>query len=154
MPRPSTPWLGLGITLAVVGAALAQPSALLVVGGRVWTADAERPWAEAVLCQNGKITAVGDRADVETKAPDGAAVLDAAGGLVTPGWFDSHLHLFTGGRNLTGVQLRGAKSPEEFTRRIAEFAKNLQPGEWVRGGEWDHTVWGGELTQLFLRRAL
>ncbi|TWT99814.1 N-substituted formamide deformylase precursor [Botrimarina colliarenosi] len=135
----------LGLLFAGAAELLAEPSALLITGGRVWTADADRPWAEAVLCVDGEIVAVGDRADIEAKAPEDAVIVDAAGGLVTPGWFDSHIHLFVGGRNLTGVRLRGAKTPEEFTRRIAEFAKQLKPGEWVRGGEWDHTIWGGEL---------
>lgn len=135
------------LCLLAIGAGSLQAGSppLMVTGGRVWTADAERPWAEAVLCVDGEVAAVGDRDEVEAAAPADAVVVDAAGGLVTPGWFDSHLHLFVGGRNLTGVQLRDANSPEAFTQRVADFAKELEPGEWVRGGEWDHTLWGGEL---------
>jgi predicted amidohydrolase YtcJ len=43
------------------------------------------------------------------------------------------------------VDLRDADSPEEFARRIAEFARNVPPGTWITGGDWDHERWGGEL---------
>ncbi|HEX6960709.1 MAG TPA: amidohydrolase, partial [Lacipirellula sp.] len=69
----------------------------------------------------------------------------AGGGLVVPGMHDAHIHLISGGLNLTSVQLRDAATREEFVRRIAEFAKKLKPGEWITGGDWDHTLWGGEL---------
>ena len=118
---------------------------LLVVGGRIWTGDPSRPWAEAVLCRGEKIAAVGDLLEVAAHAEAGAERLDAGDGLVTPGWFDSHVHLFDGGMNLASVRLRDADSRQEFVRRLAEFAKTRAPGEWIRGGDWDHTLWGGEL---------
>jgi hypothetical protein len=43
------------------------------------------------------------------------------------------------------VQLRSAATPEEFVKRIGDFAKTLKPGEWVLNGSWDHENWGGEL---------
>lgn len=145
MSRPFATFAGFLVMLFGAAYASAESSALLISGGRVWTADAERPWAEAVLCVDGKIAAVGDLEDVKARAPEDATVFDAAGGLVTPGWWDSHIHLFDGGLNLASVQLRDASTPEEFTRRIGDFAKTRKPGEWIRGGDWDHTLWGGEL---------
>jgi predicted amidohydrolase YtcJ len=35
------------------------------------------------------------------------------------------------------VDLKDARSPEEFTRRIAEAARALPKGQWVLGGNWD-----------------
>jgi predicted amidohydrolase YtcJ len=43
------------------------------------------------------------------------------------------------------VQLRDAKTPEEFTARIKAFAETVPAGTWITGGDWDHTLWGGEL---------
>src|SRR6267378_260719 len=34
-------------------------------------------------------------------------------------------------------------TPQEFTRRIKEYAARLQPGEWITGGDWDHELWRG-----------
>jgi hypothetical protein len=56
---------------------------------------------------------------------------------------DDHVHLFTGGFQLTSVDLRDADTPAEFTRRIKAFVGKLKPGEWVLGGVWDHEKWPG-----------
>lgn len=123
----------------------AEPATLLVVGGRVWTGDPARPWAEAVAARGEQVVAVGPRAEVEKLADEATDVVDAAGGLVTPGWIDSHVHLFQGGANLRSVQLRDADSRAVFVERLREHAATREPGEWILGGDWDHTLWGGEL---------
>ena len=41
--------------------------------------------------------------------------------------------------------LRQAHTREEFARRIAKATHQLQPGEWMKGGNWDAELWGGEL---------
>jgi predicted amidohydrolase YtcJ len=123
----------------------AGETATLLVHGRIWTADAERPWAEAVAIRDDEIVAVGSRADVSRLVGSDAEVIEARDGLVVPGLVDTHIHLVDGGLQLTRVQLRDAGSREELARRLAEFAKKQRPGTWILGGEWDHTVWGGEL---------
>ena len=118
---------------------------LAIVGARVWTGNPARPWAEAVAVRGERIEAVGSREEVEALVGPDTRVIDADGGLVTPGFIDSHVHFLTGGERLASVKLRDAATPEEFIRRIAEFAKTVEPGTWIEGGDWDHTLWGGEL---------
>lgn len=122
-----------------------QPASLAIVGARVWTADPERPWAEAIAVVGSRVVAVGAREDVQKRIGEDTRVVDASGGLVTPGWFDSHIHLFQGGLNLSSVQLRDAGSREAFVERLRAFAATRRPGEWITGGNWDHTLWGGQL---------
>jgi hypothetical protein len=55
------------------------------------------------------------------------------------------VHFAEGGAALASVPLRDAATPEEFARRVGEFARTLEPGEWILGGTWDHERWGGEL---------
>ncbi|MCI0335885.1 MAG: amidohydrolase [Planctomycetes bacterium] len=119
--------------------------ATLVVQGHIWTADPQRPWAEAIAARNESILAVGTRDDVAKLIGPETEVIDAGDGLVVPGLIDSHIHLIDGGLRLASVQLRDAKSRDEFVRRIGKYAKKQLPGTWVTGGDWDHSRWGGEL---------
>jgi predicted amidohydrolase YtcJ len=123
----------------------AADPATLVVHGRIWTANPNQPWAEAIAVRGERIAAVGSRHEIDRRIGDDTQIFDAGEGLVVPGLIDSHIHLVDGGLQLTRVQLRDAASREEFARRIGDFAKQLKPGEWIMGGEWDHTLWGGEL---------
>jgi predicted amidohydrolase YtcJ len=50
-----------------------------------------------------------------------------------------------GGFRLSSVQLRDAKTKEEFIDRIRKFAESVPLGTWITGGDWDHENWGGEL---------
>lgn len=122
----------------------AATSAVVIVNARVWTGDTAAPWAEAIAVSGDSILAVGRIDSVKALAP-GAKVIDAAGGMVTPGFIDSHVHFLDGGYALASVQLRDAATKEEFIRRIGAFAKTLPKGTWIRNGDWDHQLWGGEL---------
>jgi hypothetical protein len=116
--------------------------------GPVWTGNPSQPWAEALGVEGERIVAVGAVADVRSRLGDSPHEIDASKGLVVPGFCDSHIHLIDGGMRLSNVQLRDAKTRAEFVRRIGEFAKQsaaADPERWVSGGDWDHTLWGGEL---------
>jgi predicted amidohydrolase YtcJ len=117
----------------------------MLVTGRIWTGDARRPWADAVAVRDDRVIAVGSRDEVEHFRGEKTRAVDAKSGMVVPGLIDSHIHLIDGGLQLSSVQLRDAKTREEFVRRIGEFAKKKAKGEWITGGDWDHTLWGGEL---------
>jgi predicted amidohydrolase YtcJ len=62
---------------------------------------------------------------------------------VLPGFNDAHVHWLTGGFSITNVNLREARSPEEFARLVSEFAKPLPKGRWILEGSWDHENWPG-----------
>src|SRR5687768_4251179 len=101
-----------------------------IVNGRVWTADPARPWADALAFRDGRVTAVGTLADVRTIGGRDAEI-DANGGLVTPGFIDSHLHLLAGGFRLTEVQLRAVTTRSAFVESIRSFAGTVPPGSWI-----------------------
>jgi predicted amidohydrolase YtcJ len=121
------------------------PVSLAVVNARVWTGNPQRPWADAIAARGDTIAAVGSSAEVKKVAGEGARIIDAKGAMVVPGFNDSHIHFVDGGFRLSSVQLRDAKTPEEFISRIREYAATVKPGTWIMGGDWDHTPWGGEL---------
>jgi predicted amidohydrolase YtcJ len=140
------------LVAALAGVAGCEPSGqqadVILTGGRIWygpeapIAGPEVPTAVAVA--EGKVLAVGSDADIEALAGPATERIALEGRRVVPGFVDSHTHFIDGGFELASVQLRDAAMPEEFARRIGEFAA-AHPGDWVTGGQWDHELWGGEL---------
>jgi len=125
-----------------------EPADMVLVGGLVW-ARAGTPLSApnaptAVAIRGGRIVAVGSDAEVETLAGPATERIALDGRRVVPGFIDNHVHFFLGGPGLAQVQLRDARTPAEFVRRIAEFAV-AHPGRWMTWGAWDHENWGAEL---------
>ncbi|MDP9203692.1 MAG: amidohydrolase [Gemmatimonadota bacterium] len=120
---------------------------IAIVNGRVWTGEAARPWADGVAIAADRIAAVGSTSEIRGWMSPETRVIDAHGGMVVPGFIDSHIHFLSGGMNLSSVQLRDARTPAEFIARIKAFAATVPQGTWITGGDWDHQNWGGELPQ-------
>ena len=128
------------LTLAGCG----RKADLVIQGGTVWTGlSTGRGQPGAVAIAGGKILAVGDSAEIARYVGGATQVLRADGGMVLPGFADGHTHFIDGGFQLASVDLRDAATPQEFIKRLKEFAATLQPGEWITGGDWDHELWRG-----------
>ncbi len=131
------------VTLVLLGGC-GRKADIVVQGGPVWTGlSTGRGQPGAVAIADGRILAVGDSAAIARYVGSRTEVLRAAGGLVMPGFADGHTHFIDGGFQLTSVNLRDAASPQEFVHRLKEYAAHLKPGEWITGGDWDHTLWRG-----------
>jgi predicted amidohydrolase YtcJ len=114
---------------------------LVVINANVRTMDSSKPKAEAFAIKGRKIFAVGSNADIKKYVNANTKTIDAKGKLVIPGFNDAHVHFLEGGYQLSSVDLRDAKSPEEFVNRIKEFTAKLPKGRWILGGKWDHENW-------------
>jgi predicted amidohydrolase YtcJ len=124
-----------------------SPVTLAIINGVLWTGDDANPRAEAIAVSNDRIVAVGSSAAIRVLTGPDTKIIDARGGMVTPGFIDSHVHFLSGGLNLASVQLRDARAPADFIARIKAFAATQPAGTWITGGDWDHQNWGGELPQ-------
>ena len=125
--------------------ACARHADLVITGGMVWTGLASGgPTPGAVAIEGGKILAVGAPVAVARYVGPKTVMIQANGGLVTPGFTDGHTHFIDGGFQLASVDLRNAATPQEFVRRLKAFAATQQPGDWITGGDWDHTLWPGQ----------
>lgn len=124
------------------GASPSGPAAdLIVTNANIWTVDPNDPRAEAVAVIGERIVGVGSSGEIEAwRGPD-TEVVDAGGRRVLPGFNDAHIHLVQAGQQLDSVHLKDAATPEEFTRRIGEFAETLPDEEWILGGDWDEQLW-------------
>jgi predicted amidohydrolase YtcJ len=133
---------------ALLNACSSHPTADSIIRGRIWTGNPAKPWAEAMAIKGDTLAAVGSAAELRDWIGDSTMVVALpAGQLIVPGFIDTHTHFVEGGFNLSSVQLRDAKTKEEFVQRIAEFAKTVPAGTWILGGDWDNQNWGGELPE-------
>jgi predicted amidohydrolase YtcJ len=115
---------------------------MIITNAKIWTGNEKQPVAQAMAVAGDTIMAVGSNREVMKLKGSNTVVSDLNGKFVTPGFIDSHVHFLQGGLNLTSVQLRGAATPEEFIKRIADYAATLKPGTWILGGDWDEKDWG------------
>jgi len=129
------------LTLAACG----RKADIIITGGMVWTGlSTGAPQKGSVALADGKILAIGADSAVGRYAGPKTQLIRADGGLVLPGFTDGHTHFIDGGFQLASVSLRDAATPQELVRRLKEYAKTLKPGEWITGGDWDHTLWRGQ----------
>jgi predicted amidohydrolase YtcJ len=122
----------------------APPAADLVVrNARIYTADPARPWAHALAVKDGRLSAVGEEADVGPQAGPATRVIDAGGRLVVPGLIDTHFHLPAGAQQLDAIDLQDAPDLAEIQRRVREHARAHPDVAWVRGRGWFYSALPG-----------
>ena len=136
------------IVLALIAAcgqaqdAAPDAATFVITGGNIITMDDRYPRAEAMAVRGEWIVAVGSAADIEPYIGPNTTVLDARGRLVIPGFNDSHCHFAGGAALLRGLNLYGVASKQRVLELVAERVDMAQPGEWIQGSRYDHTLWG------------
>jgi predicted amidohydrolase YtcJ len=134
------------ILLTLTSCSKNRPPADWIIIGKIWTANPKQPWAEALAIRGDSIVAIGTESDM--KAWNGKNTSTSwirKEQIIVPGFIDTHTHFVDGGFRLSSVQLKDAKTKEEFIQRIKTFAATVKPGTWIMGGDWDNENWGGEL---------
>lgn len=111
---------------------------IVFLNGVVWTVNPDQPWAEAVAVKEEKILEVGTSLHIKKLVKEHTRVIDLEGSFLVPGFIDSHTHFLDGGFALSSIQLRDARSRQEFISRIEKKARSLNRGEWILQGGWDH----------------
>ncbi|HTM52061.1 MAG TPA: amidohydrolase [Bryobacteraceae bacterium] len=128
------------LILALFSGLMGAPAASLVVtGARIYTLNPRQPLASALAVKDGRILAVGD--EVGAYLGPNTRRIDARGATVIPGLIDSHVHLRGLGDSLEILDLRPTRSAEQIAAMVRDSARNLKPGEWIRGRSWDQTAW-------------
>lgn len=134
-----------GPLLLLWGVALAGPLAAqdttVVHAARIVTMDDARPVAEAMAVgADGRILALGTRAEVDAAHP-GARREDFGAATVVPGLIDAHGHLLGYGLSLLNADLVGTTSKADVIARLKAFEKDLPAGAWLLGRGWDQNDW-------------
>src|SRR5213593_95280 len=97
--------------------------------------------AEALLVRDGRVAAVGRASELAREAGTAERV-DLRGGLLTPGWFDAHVHFMWWGFQMAEIDLRATTTIDEALEMIGRRTRDLVPGQWLTGGRFDKNNWG------------
>jgi len=122
-----------------------QIADLVLKNGKVITIDSLNPRARSVAVAGNLIIAVGSDADIEKYVKPGVTkVIDLQGKTVVPGFNDAHIHFFSAGEALETLNLTGINSYDQMREKVAARARESEPGEWIIGRGWDHTLISGQ----------
>jgi len=133
----------LGLILLSVTPARQQvaPADILFKNGNVYTANDQKPTAEAVVVKGDRIIFVGSNADAQKYAGKGTKVVDLQGKTVLPGFTDAHQHLSGVGFREMTLNLEGSSSLQDLLAKLKARVDQAKPGEWVTGRGWIETHW-------------
>lgn len=108
--------------------------------GKIWTGDAQQPWASWVAVKGEEIIALGSE---NAKPPKAQEETDLLGQLLVPGFNDSHVHFSSAGALLLGINLLDVNEEEKFVTRVKETTQRLPKGSWITRGDWGaYEAWG------------
>jgi predicted amidohydrolase YtcJ len=100
------------------------------------------PHAPAVAVRDGRVLAIGSRADVRHAAGRGARRIDCGGATVLPGLIDPHLHLLALATRQAHLDCGAFRSLVDLLDAVRDRARALPPGAWVRGERLDEAALG------------
>ena len=116
--------------------------AVLVLARRVYTLDATRPYATAILIQRGRVAVVGTGRALSVARSRASRVIDLGDAIVTPGLVDCHTHFFYWSlQRALVIDVRPARSREAALELLRRGAKSRRVGEWVLGWGFQASVW-------------
>ena len=118
---------------------------LILTGGRIFTGDAAKTWAEALAVRGNRNVAVGADRDVRPLIGPGTRVIELRGRTVTAGFQDAHVHPTHGGLARIRCELHDARGKDEYLRLIAGYAAANPDREWILGGGWSLADFPGGL---------
>ena len=110
--------------------------------GKIYTVNAELPWAQAVAIRNGKIEFVGSDDAVRVHIGPDTSVYDLRGRLMLPGFQDAHVHPLYAGLEELGCYLGGEESVEHYRSVMPDCVARAADREWITGGGWSMAAFG------------
>jgi predicted amidohydrolase YtcJ len=114
----------------------------LITGTPVYTADAPRRRAHALLVRDGVIAAVGEPDEVRAAAGPGTRTIEQPGGLVVPGFQDAHIHALHGGLTQLQCDLHDLADRTRVVDAIRSYAEAHPGRSWILGSGWTLDAFG------------
>ena len=95
---------------------------------------------EAMLVDDGKVVATGERATMRARA-EGAKVVDGQGRTLLPGLIDAHGHVMGLGTMKRQADLTASTSLDDALAKIKAFASANAGSAWIVGRGWNQVTW-------------
>ncbi|MCO6058642.1 amidohydrolase [Pseudomonas sp. MOB-449] len=93
---------------------------MVLINGKLYTADPAHPSAQAMAIEDGKVLKVGSDAEIKALADAKTTIIDLAGKRLLPGLIDTHSHAIFG-----GLEMAAANMGDEVVE-LAELEKRLR----------------------------
>jgi predicted amidohydrolase YtcJ len=110
-----------------------QTADLVLFNGKIVTVDDRFSIHQAIAIKDGRILAVGSN-ELRNRYL-AARSIDLAGRTVLPGFMDTHIHIQ--GHSRRHLDFRETRSLVELQQQVSQKAKELGPGEWITGDDWN-----------------
>jgi predicted amidohydrolase YtcJ len=120
--------LGIGAVGLAGGSAGAQEADVVVINGKVFTAQAGGSQAQAFALKGDRFIAVGTSEAMRTHVGPSTRVIDLGGRFVTPGLADGHFHNEGGG---AGIDLAATRSVDDLLMAVRAAAAEAKPGDLI-----------------------
>ncbi len=123
----------LGIFLMIT--ATAQHADVILVNGKIFTADANRPYVSALAIKGDRLVAIGSDTEIQKFKTKATKLIDLAGRTVTPGFNDAHDHA---GADYPARQFVLQQNPTDATTwervrdSIVQITSTVPAGTWIR----------------------
>jgi predicted amidohydrolase YtcJ len=141
LSKPSVPSAALAILSALSVACAGAPAPdTILTNGKVFTANAAQPWAQALAIRGDRIIAVGDSAAIAALAGSATRRLDAGGRTIVPGFNDAHTHI-TIAPPSDRVTLPFEPTLEQIAAALREQIKATPKTRLIQG-EFGQVAWG------------
>ena len=117
----------------------------IYIDGTIYTgngfAEDKPEVVQALAVASGKILATGTTAQIRQLAGPHTHIHNLNNACVFPGLNDAHTHLGSAGQIKLQVDLTGTPSLAAMLATVQRFAAAAPSGQWLTGGNWDHTLW-------------
>jgi predicted amidohydrolase YtcJ len=100
----------------------------ILFNAKIFTADVQYPYAEAIAIRGDKIVAVGNFENIKKLVSKDAVLIDMHGGCILPGFIDSHSHSLDGGYSLMHANVYDSAITSAKLELYAEEVKKNETG--------------------------
>ena len=95
-----------------------------------------QPWTEAVAIKKNKIVFSGTKIEAMLWKGSSTRLINNPDGMLLPGFIDTHVHLLSGGIEMSQCYLNDLDSPDKIFETIKNYINKNPDAKWIRGGGW------------------